>query len=177
MLHFWIGYLHPFTDGNGRLARSLFYWYLLRKGYWAFAFLPLSKIIKKSPAQYGMAYLYAEQDENDLTYFIDYNIRKIKQAKKEFEEYVIHVKEENMRMAKLSKTKYHLNDRKVQLLRYYSKNKDESTSIKTHMNINQISRLTAIKDLKGLEQLGFVTSRKIGKEIHYFGTEKIEELF
>lgn len=25
MLHFWIGYLHPFTDGNGRLARMFFY--------------------------------------------------------------------------------------------------------------------------------------------------------
>ena len=33
MLHFWIGYLHPFTDGNGRLARLMFYWYLLKKGY------------------------------------------------------------------------------------------------------------------------------------------------
>src|SRR5690606_22337292 len=28
LLHFWIGYLHPFADGNGRLARALFYWYL-----------------------------------------------------------------------------------------------------------------------------------------------------
>ena len=26
-LHFWIGILHPFCDGNGRLARTLFYWY------------------------------------------------------------------------------------------------------------------------------------------------------
>jgi len=49
MLHFWIGYLHPFTDGNGRLARLLFYWYLLKHNYWAFAYLPISKIIKKSP--------------------------------------------------------------------------------------------------------------------------------
>lgn len=29
-LHFWIGYLHPFPDGNGRLARSIFYWYLFK---------------------------------------------------------------------------------------------------------------------------------------------------
>ncbi|MDO8610266.1 MAG: Fic family protein, partial [bacterium] len=34
-LHFWIGYLHPFYDGNGRIARTLFYWYLIKKGYWA----------------------------------------------------------------------------------------------------------------------------------------------
>lgn len=177
MIHFWVGYLHPFTDGNGRLARSLFYWYLLRKGYWAFGFLPLSTIIRKSPSQYGMAYLYAEQDENDLTYFIDYNISKIKQAKEEFERYVARIKKENMQMANISKTKYHLNDRQIQLLRYYSKNKDESTSTKTHMNVNQISRLTATKDLKGLEKMDFVISRKIGKAIHYFGTEKTGDIF
>ncbi|MCK5085821.1 Fic family protein, partial [Candidatus Parcubacteria bacterium] len=87
-LHFWIGYLHPFTDGNGRLARLLFYWYLLRKGYWAFAYLPISKIIKLSPMQYEMAYVYSEQDDNDLTYFANYNIQKIKLAIRSFNEYL-----------------------------------------------------------------------------------------
>jgi len=33
LLHFWIGYLHPFCDGNGRTARALFYWYLLKNDY------------------------------------------------------------------------------------------------------------------------------------------------
>ena len=64
MLHFWIGYLHPFTDGNGRLARLIFYWYLLRKDYWAFSYLPISTIIRKSPAQYVKSYVYSEQDVN-----------------------------------------------------------------------------------------------------------------
>ena len=31
ILHFWIGFLHPFCDGNGRTARAIFYWYLLKK--------------------------------------------------------------------------------------------------------------------------------------------------
>ena len=34
ILHFLMGYIHPFADGNGRTARAVFYWYLLRKGYW-----------------------------------------------------------------------------------------------------------------------------------------------
>ena len=29
MLHFLIGYIHPFEDGIGRTARALFYWYVL----------------------------------------------------------------------------------------------------------------------------------------------------
>ena len=36
ILHFLMGYIHPFNDGNGRTARSLFYWYVLSRGYWLF---------------------------------------------------------------------------------------------------------------------------------------------
>ena len=34
VLHFWLAYDHPFEDGNGRTARALFYWSMLRRGYW-----------------------------------------------------------------------------------------------------------------------------------------------
>ena len=36
ILHFWLGYDHPFVDGNGRTARALFYWSMLRNGYGLF---------------------------------------------------------------------------------------------------------------------------------------------
>ncbi|MFH1565077.1 MAG: Fic family protein [bacterium] len=177
LLHFWIGYLHPFTDGNGRLARTLFYWYLLKNGYWAFAYLPISIIIKKSPAQYGMSFVYSEQDDSDLTYFIDYNIRKIKLAMSEFEKYVKEKETESRSINNKAKSKYHLNERQIKLLRYYYKNKDEKTSLKLHININQISKMTAIKDLKTLESFGFIVAEKIGRNIHYYATDKINELF
>ncbi|QHW00817.1 Fic family protein [Spirosoma endbachense] len=45
IIHFLIGYFHPFTDGNGRTARALFYWYLLRKGYWLTEYLSISRVI------------------------------------------------------------------------------------------------------------------------------------
>ncbi len=177
MLHFWIGYLHPFVDGNGRIARALFYWYLLREKYWAFGYIPLSKVIKNSPGQYGNAYVFSEQDDNDLTYFIAYNVDKIIQAIEEFDVYAERKWKENAYMAKLSRGKYKLNDRQIQLLRYYYKNKDATTSIKTHMKINETSRITAMKDLKKLEDMKFVNSKKVGKTIYYYGTEKISELF
>lgn len=177
MIHFWIGYLHPFTDGNGRLARLLFYWYLLKNNYWAFAYLPISKIIKKSPIQYGNAYLYSEQDDLDLTYFIDYNIRKIKIAIENFREYFESKSKKNLKMNKLSKMKYNLNDRQIQLLQYYYEDKDARTSTPTHMNINRISRKTAINDLKELEKLGFLISERSGKRVYYYTTDKVRGLF
>ena len=97
-LHFWFGYLHPFTDGNGRLARALFYWYLLRKGYWTVMYLPISLVIKRAPVQYAMAYIYSEQDAHDATYFFDFHIRKIMQAMNDFNEYVSRKISENRKI-------------------------------------------------------------------------------
>lgn len=177
MLHFWIGYLHPFTDGNGRLARLMFYWYLLKKDYWAFSYLPISKAIKKSPVQYGKAYVYSEQDDLDLTYFIDYNIRKIKSAISDFEKYLERKSKENLKMNKLSRIKYNLNERQIQLLQYLYGDRDEKTSLNVHMNIYQVTKMTAIKDLRGLEKFGLIVSEKQGRNVYYYAADEIEELF
>ncbi len=177
LIHFWIGYLHPFCDGNGRLARALFYWYLLKHDYWAFSYLPLSRIIKEAPVQYRNAYIYSEQDDNDLTYFIDYNIRKIKQAINEFEEYVERKQALNRKMNAIAHSSYNLNERQIYLLRYLYKTSEESTTINTHSTINVVSRMTARKDLVELKEYGFLTTKKIGKYVHYYATEKVNELF
>jgi Fic family protein len=75
ILHFLIGYIHPFVDGNGRTARAIFYWYLLSRDYWLIEYMSISRIIIKSRTQYAKAYLYTELDENDLTYFINYQLK------------------------------------------------------------------------------------------------------
>ncbi len=177
MLHFWIGYLHPFTDGNGRLARVLFYWYLLRKDYWAFSYYPISKAIRLSPVQYRNAYVFAEQDELDLTYFIDFHMQKIDVAIKDFESYVKEKAQKNKQMHATAVDKFKLNERQINLLQYLHKNEDGETSIKMHMHINQISRLTAIHDLKILKELGFVRSTKRSHAHYFSGTQQLETLF
>jgi len=45
------------------------------------------------------------------------------------------------------------------------------------MNINQIAKMTASKDLKDLEEKGFLSSQKQGRHVYYYGTEKIKTLF
>ena len=76
IIHFLIGYIHPFNDGNGRTARSLFYWYLLKNDYWLFEYMAISRVINGSKGQYRDAYLKTESDtfykeeKGHLTYFI-----------------------------------------------------------------------------------------------------------
>ncbi len=72
IIHFIIGFEHPFHDGNGRVARSLFYWFMFKHGFGAFRYIAISTLLKAAPIKYGRSYLYTESDELDLTYFIDY---------------------------------------------------------------------------------------------------------
>jgi len=80
ILHFMVGYDHPFSDGNGRTARAIFYWFMLKQGFDYFEYISISKLLKKAPKQYSMAYLYSEIDDNDLTYFINYQVDIILRA-------------------------------------------------------------------------------------------------
>jgi Fic family protein len=161
-LHFWIGLLHPFEDGNGRLARIMFYWYMLRKGYWAFSYLSLSERIQKSPSQYAMAYVNAEQDGCDLNYFIQYNIDKLKLAREQLQKYLSEKIIENRRAISLIQKGHGFNQRQIRLLQYLAKDEQRMTSPSAYNNVNSdIGYVTAMADLKklvegGLEQAPFI---------------------
>ncbi|MDU8350586.1 Fic family protein [Pseudomonas syringae pv. actinidiae] len=79
-LHFAIGYEHPFRDGNGRVARALFYWFMFKSGYKSFLYISISEKILVAPQKYGQSYVYTETDEMDLTYFLDYQAKIISNA-------------------------------------------------------------------------------------------------
>lgn len=177
MLHFWIGLLHPFVDGNGRLARGLFYWYLLRKGYWAFAFLPISVAIKSAPAKYGEAYILSEQDDNDLTYFIDYHISKINQAIESFRKFFKQKSVESRKINKILYEHQNLNRRQTEALAVMIKNPEKIFTLTIYTNVNNITKATAIKDLKILLNLGFVEAEKRGRNVFYTATKKAGSIF
>jgi len=174
LLHFWIGYLHPFTDGNGRLARALFYWYLLRHDYWAISYIPLSTVIKKSPMQYAMAYIYSEQDDSDVTYFIDYQLRKVLQAGREFQKYIETRVEKNSKIREKIAFAHSLNERQQALLVYFSSDPNATTTTSSHSLVNRISRQTAAKDLSELRKFGFLQSKRAGKFIRFFAGKKLQ---
>lgn len=88
ILHFWLAYDHPFVDGNGRTARALFYWSMLKHGYWLVEFLSISEFLVKAPAQYGRAFLFVETDDNDLTYFILHQLDVLEKAVQGLHDYI-----------------------------------------------------------------------------------------
>lgn len=88
ILHFMIGYIHPFGDGNGRTARALFYWFMLKSGYWLFEYVSISKLIQEKRGDYDTAYIYTETDEFDLTYFLYHQVDIVTKAVNALHEHI-----------------------------------------------------------------------------------------
>lgn len=82
LIHFYIAYLHPWFDGNGRMARLMHLWYLVQQGYSSALFVPLSEYVEKSRKGYYDAYTLAEQNARisgvlDVTPFLVYFIENV----------------------------------------------------------------------------------------------------
>ena len=82
LIHFYIAYLHPYFDGNGRMARLLHLWYLVQQGYSSALFVPLSDYVNRSRKGYYDAYTLAEENAKisgvmDATPFLVYFIENV----------------------------------------------------------------------------------------------------
>jgi Fic family protein len=169
IIHFMVGFIHPFNGGNGRTARALFYWYLLKNEYWLFEYMAVSKVINDSKKQYRDAYLYTESDRTfndsgDLTYFIKYNLHCIKKALDEILKYLERKQKEQFQSLQIIAESGDLTLRQAEILKQYLKQPEKFITIKEIMTTYNVAYATARSDLFNLEKLGYVEKRKVGKE-------------
>jgi len=163
VLHFWLGYDHPFVDGNGRTARALFYWSMLRQGYRLFEFISISQILLRAPVRYAEAFLHAETDGNDLTYFVLHQTEVIREAVQALHDYV-ELKTKQLRHAeKKLRGLNGLNHRQQALLAHAMRETQTRYIIEGHRRSHGISFQTARDDLFGLVEKGLLTVRKEGR--------------
>lgn len=167
LIHFMIGYDHPFVDGNGRTARALFYWSMLRSGFWMTEYLSISSILRKAPAQYVRAYLHAESDEGDATYFIAHQLGVLLKAIEGVHGYVERKQRARMEAETLlkpgSRLACRLNHRQRALLLNALKHPGKAFTIANHRRSHDTAYDTARSDLVGLVKLGLMRMHKQGK--------------
>jgi Fic family protein len=158
VLHFMLGYDHPFEDGNGRTARLLFYWSMLSQDYWLAEFLPISRLLTRAPAQYARSYLHSEQDDGDLTYFVLYQLGIIQRAITDLYRYLDRKVTEARHLRKgLAAMSRQFNHRQLALLEHAIKNPDAQYTVASHSRSHNVALQTARVDLQSLERQGLLT--------------------
>ena len=176
ILHFMLGYVHPFVDGNGRVARALFYRALNESGYSMFSFISISQVLKKAPAKYGYAFQYVETDEGDLTYFIHHQLGIITKALANLESYV-QKKQRQIALIDNELRRIPMNYRQLALLSHAIRHRSHVYSIRSHQMSHRCAYATARADLLQLTERGFLTQIPLDRKTMGFVTaDEIEKL-
>jgi len=163
LVHFWLGYDHPFEDGNGRTARILFSWLMQQRGYWLIEYLPISPIIREAPARYARAFVESETDEGDVTYFLIHQLEVIEKALDRHDVYIRRKIAEVRDIERSLQATDGLNHRQLALLTDAIRNPDGAYTFGSHANSHRVTHETARSDLAGLEERGLLRRRSKGR--------------
>ncbi len=177
--HFMIGYDHPFFDGNGRVARAIFYWVMAQSGFWLMEYVSISRVIIRSKTGYLKAYLYTETDENDVTYFILNQLGVVRQAIEDLHEYLSRKAGElrdTERALKDSRLQGQLNLRQLALLKNALEHPGAQYTFASHQRSHGISYQSARTDLLELaEGFGVLRKLKDGRKMVFVAPNNLAE--
>jgi Fic family protein len=167
LLHFWLAYDHPFEDGNGRTARILFFWLMHARGYWLAEYLPISRLIRKAPAQYARAFMETETDGGDTTYFLIHQLRVIERAIADLHLYLQRKIAEMRDVELLLHDDDDLNGRQLALLTDAVRDPAGTYTFDSHAASHRVSHETARSDLRHLVDRGLLVKRRSARK-HLF---------
>lgn len=177
-LHFYLAYLHPFVDGNGRTARALFYRSLLRQGYWLAEYLSISRLLRRAPVQYGKAFLHTETDDADFTYFLLHQLEVLDRSIEELWRYLDTKAAEVRHAERMLRENPDFNHRQITLLSRVLRRPDDIYTIRSYQTTYGVTYPTAHSDLTDLYNRGLLDRHKVGKQYRFVPvTERLLELF
>lgn len=179
LIHFMIGYDHPFVDGNGRTARALFYWSMLNAGFWMTEYLSISSILKEAPSQYVRSYLFTESDDSDTTYFVSHQLDVLLKAIEGVHAYIARKQQARHEAETLlkpgSRLARQLNHRQRALLLNALKHPDKSFTIAVHQRTHGTAYDTARSDLLGLVAARLMRQYRQGKQLVFHAVPDLGE--
>lgn len=156
VLHFWLAYEHPYVDGNGRTARALFYWSMLKSRYWLFEFLTISRVIHAGAMRYYRSFVFSETDDNDLTYSLVYMLDVTRRALNDLHGRIGEMRDQQHRINAI-KVAAGLNPRQRAILDHAIRHPDQTYTFESHQTSHGITYQTARTDLIGLVDRGLLT--------------------
>ena len=167
IVHLMMGYDHYFVDGNGRTARVIAQWVMLREGFFLMDFVPVSRLLRTAPAKYARSFLEVEQDEGDLTYFLIWHAEIILRGIRELHDYLAR-KSKEMEQVKHLLRLTDLNNRQIGVIEEALKDSAITVTAASHADKYRVTPQTAHADLRGLEDGGYLMRTKRGRSFEWY---------
>lgn len=174
IIHFMVAYMHPFVDGNGRTARALFYWYMLKENYKLTEYMSISRVIAKSKTSYEKSFRYTENDGNDMGYFVAYNLRALEISFQQLRDYIQRKQREKKAASAFMKAG-NINQRQALVLQRLTEEPDTVFTVKDLQELFSVSSMTARKDLSELVRQGYLEEIAINKVTRGYIKKQEEE--
>ncbi len=166
--HFWFVTIHPFDDGNGRLARAIMDMLLARSEDSKIRFYSMSNQIFKEHKQYNQIIEKTQKGTSDITnylvWFLDCFQRALLSSETNLE--IILDKSHFWENHKLTS----INQRQRKIINYLYDNYDKETGFlrtSTYAKLADCSTDTALRDLQDLVEKGILKSDDTGKKTNY----------
>ena len=164
--HFYLVYVHPFKDGNGRTARAISYMILLRSGYDQFRYFSISGMIAEERSRYYRSMVNVEDPENggnDMTYFIDYYTSMLVRVVRKAEDHLrSHVIADRIRLS-MEKARIY-NERQIAGMEWLLQNAYDHVTVEQWKKKFGTATETARKDLLQLANNGLLERSIEGKK-------------
>ncbi len=167
IIHTYLVYVHPYADGNGRTARAMFYWYLLKHRYEFFRYFSISSIIQESRERYYKVLKDMEDHEADATYVLLYMAESVMRAIEVILQRITERYRRDILFANIRERDILLNERQTRFLRYLTLSRGKRGTIAKYRRDSKVVYETARRDLAHLERLGILTKGKQGREFIY----------
>lgn len=146
--HFWFVSIHPFEDGNGRLARILSDMILARGEKSEFRFYNVSSQINKDKNRYYDILERMQHGEGDITEWLVWYMQKLVEALDEAETIVTTILNKSFFWQKASSVP--MTERQTQMLNLFLDGYEAKITSKTWATLAKCSKDTAIRDIQDL---------------------------
>ena len=146
--HFWFVSIHPFEDGNGRLARILSDMLLARGEKSEFRFYNVSSQINKDKNHYYEILERMQHGDGDITEWLVWYMQKLVNALNEAETVVTTILNKSFFWQKVSSVP--MTERQIQMLNLFLDGYEAKITLKTWATLARCSKDTAIRDIQDL---------------------------
>ena len=146
--HFWFVSIHPFEDGNGRLARILSDMLLARGEKSEFRFYNVSSQINKDKNHYYNILERMQHGDGDITEWLVWYMQKLVEALDEAETIVSTILNKSFFWQKASSIP--MTERQTQMLNLFLDGYESKITSKTWATLAKCSKDTAIRDIQDL---------------------------